>query len=537
MFFAFALLLFFWWMGSTASSELDAKGLVPTFTFLDLRSGFEISESPDWYSGDSTYGQAFVVGMINTLRVVILGLIFASILGFLIGVFLLSRNWLIRSIARVYVEIMRNTPLLLQIFTWYFIVMFSLPQIRAAITFPNEGVTFISLRLALWALLWLVLWRYWRGPGCSIARRGALQYGFTALVLTSELAAYGHFELSGWPWPWGAGITAAFLLYALVSVALVFAALRFTPTNWRARALGLSLGQSLAGALFSLGVLPMAALRLELQPALFLSIRGAVFPELLPTARFASWFAYVALGLLLSAFIWVWLGRRTEITGQPYPRAGVIFLSLLAFAVVGWLLVTAAAPPTHVPIESAGTVEWLPREQAEEEGLLSTAERLRSSQQPLIVQLPTQNRFGRFNTGLEFTPEYMALLIALVIYTSSFIAEIVRAGIQAVDIGQLEAGRALGLSQTQLLARIIFPQALRIIIPPLGNQYLNLSKNSSLAISVAYADTFNITSTIMNQSGQTITGFFIVMIFYLLLSLVISVIMNAMNQRFELVTR
>ena len=131
----------------------------------------------------------------------------------------------------------------------------------------------------------------------------------------------------------------------------------------------------------------------------------------------------------------------------------------------------------------------------------------------------------------------MALLLALVVYTSSFIAEIVRAGIQAVPSGQLEAGRALGLPQTQLLARIIFPQALRVIIPPLGNQYLNLSKNSSLAISIGFADTFNITTTIMNQSGQTVTGFFMVMVFYLVLSLSISVIMNAVNNRFRLVTR
>ena len=154
-----------------------------------------------------------------------------------------------------------------------------------------------------------------------------------------------------------------------------------------------------------------------------------------------------------------------------------------------------------------------------------------------MLQLPTQNRFGRFLTGLEITPEYMALLLALVIYTSAFIAEIVRAGIQAVPPGQLEAARAIGLTRAQSLQHIVFPQAMRVIIPPLGNQYLNLAKNSSLGLSIAFADTFSAATTIMNQSGQTITAFLIVMLFYLSLSLLISVVMNAVNRRFELVTR
>ena len=544
--FTLAVILFFWWMGSTAATELANKGLVPAFNFLDLRAGFAISESPEWYTSDSTYGQAFVTGMINTLRIVVFGLVLSSVVGLFVGVFLLSSNWLIRSIARAYVEALRNTPLLVQIFAWYFIVMFSLPRIQDAITFPSEGIAYISLRLALWALLWLALWRYCRGSAVSVERRGMLHYGFAALVLISELAAYGHYEIDGWPWSWGAGFTGAFLVYAVVSMALVgvvllvhyfSAAQRWIPPRWRPRALGLALGQLVAGTLFSFGWLPMAAVRLETRPAIFISIRGLVFPDLLPTARFAAWFAYLGLGILLAGFAWLWLGRRTEITGQPYPRGALTLLALLGLAVLGWLLVGTAAAPEHIAIESGGETVLRSLAEAEAEGLLGTAELLQTSTRPLLVQLPTQNRFGRFLTGLEFTPEYMALLLALVVYTSSFIAEIVRAGIQAVSHGQLEAGRALGLSQTQLLARIIFPQALRVIIPPLGNQYLNLTKNSSLAISIGFADTFNITTTIMNQSGQTVTGFFMVMVFYLVLSLSISVIMNAVNNRFRLVTR
>ncbi|MCY4010222.1 MAG: ABC transporter permease subunit [Anaerolineaceae bacterium] len=544
--FAAILIFFFWLIGTTAANELEQKGLVPTFRFLNLRSGFEISESPGWYSGDSSYGRAFVVGMINTVRVVVLGLVLASVLGLFVGVFLLSSNWLIRSIARGYVELLRNTPLLVQIFVWYFVVMFSLPRIQDAITLPNEGITFISLRIVLWLVLWLVLGRYWRAWGVSVERRVALQYGFTALVVVSELAAYGHHEIDGWPWAWGAGLSGEFWGYLFVSavlLALVWGVYnvetvkqRMAPL-WRPRLLGIALGQLLAGTLFSLGWLPMAAFRLELQPAVYISIRGFVFPEILPTARFASWFAFVALGILLAGFIWVWLGRRTEDTGQPYPRGSLCIAAVVGLAIIGWVVVGMADAPSHVVVESQGEAEIMPLVEAKAEGTLGTEALLLTSTRPLMLQLPTQNRFGRFLTGVEFTPEFMALLLGLVIYTSSFIAEIVRAGIQAVPRGQIEAGRALGLSQTQLLTRIIFPQALRVIIPPLGNQYLNLSKNSSLAITIGYADTFNITTTIMNQSGQTVTGFFIVMVFYLSLSLLISAIMNAINSRFRLVTR
>lgn len=529
----------FWYLGSTASDQLRQKGLIPTFNFLGLRAGFAISESPDWYSGDSTYGEAFVVGVINTLRVVGIGLVAATLLGLFVGVFLLSTNWLIRNLARVYVELLRNTPLLVQIFVWYFIVLSSFPQIRDAITLPAEGVTFVTLRIVLWALLWLILWRYISSPAPDYARRELLRYAFGALVLVSELVAWGHHEIAGWPLPWGAGSSPAFLLYVLASLALFYAARRALAPYplWRPRVLGLILGQGLAGLVFTLGLLPLASLRVETSPAIFLSIRGVVFPELLATGRFASWFAYVALGVLLAGFIWVWLGRRTEDTGRPYPRGGLILMALVIPALLGWVLVGLAPAPALVPVASGGEVTLQPLAEARAQGLLGTEDLLRSSTQPLLLLMPSQNRFGRFLTGLEFTPQYMALLVALVIYTSAFIAEIVRAGIQAVHPGQLEAGRALGLSQSQLLGRIVLPQALRVIIPPLGNQYLNLSKNSSLAIGIGYADTFTTTVTIMNQSGQSITGYLIVMLTYLALSLLISLIMNAVNSRFQLVTR
>ena len=132
---------------------------------------------------------------------------------------------------------------------------------------------------------------------------------------------------------------------------------------------------------------------------------------------------------------------------------------------------------------------------------------------------------------------YLAVFLGLVIYTSAFIAEIVRAGIQAVPNGQLEASKAVGLSQSDMLRLIVLPQALRVIIPPMGNQYLNFAKNSSLAIAVSYTDIFQVTNTIINQSGQSVTGIIMVMLAYLFISLVISFMMNLINQRFQLVTR
>jgi general L-amino acid transport system permease protein len=143
----------------------------------------------------------------------------------------------------------------------------------------------------------------------------------------------------------------------------------------------------------------------------------------------------------------------------------------------------------------------------------------------------------RFGTGDTLSPEFIALLLALVIYTAAFIAEIVRAGILAVPRGQLEAARALGLSYSQLLRMVILPQALRVIIPPLTNQYLNLAKNSSLAIAISFADIYQVMNTVGNQSGQSVAAITLVMLTYLVISLIISAIMNIVNARYQLVTR
>ena len=267
----------------------------------------------------------------NTLRVVSIGLVAASVLGLFVGIFLLSTNWLIRNIARAYVELLRNTPLLVQIFVWYFIVMFSFPQIGDAITIPAEGVTFISVRIALWLLLGLLLWRYLSGPSPDFERREMLRHAFAALVLVAELAAWGHWEQGeDWPWRPGAGLTLPTLALALAGLNLFLLGRGvLLPPRLRARSRGVGLGALVAALLFGYGLLPMASLRVETSPAFFLSIRGFVMPELLATARFAPWFAYVGLGVLIAGFVWIWLGRRTEDTGRPYARGRLMLLALL----------------------------------------------------------------------------------------------------------------------------------------------------------------------------------------------------------------
>lgn len=524
---------------STASSQMRARGLVPSFNFLSLRAGFDISESPESYSGDSSYGDAFRVGMVNTLRVVGIGLVMATVLGVLFGILLLSTNWLIKTISRTYVEILRNTPLLVQLFVWYYIVMFSLPQIDNAITLPSEGVALITLRILIYIIAYIAVRWYTNPMQVDHPRRIAITYGLLAVIITTEIAFWLFHNNPNWPLGYASGDFSnfAFLMYSAISVILIAAIWFRAPLSWRAHLLGLSTGQFIAGLLFYFGIMTDAAWRLELYPAVYISIRGFVFPEFLATARIAEWLAFVGLGVLLAVFLWLWFGRTIEITGKPVPRALYAFLAVVGFAVLGWLLVGAEPAPATVQVVQGDQTVMMPLEDALAGDLLTTQELQQVSTTPLIVQMPEQNRFGRFTAGSEISPEYAALLIALVVYTSAFIAEIVRAGIQAVPYGQIEASRALGLTQAQTLAQVVLPQALRVIIPPLGNQYLNLSKNSSLAIAIAYADTFAVANTIMNQSGQTITGFFIVMIFYLILSLIISAVMNWVNSRFQLVTR
>ena len=363
--------LLFWFLYSNAARGLRRSNIPGGFGFLRLTAGFPISEGIAFQPSD-TYARAFLVGIVNTLRVSVLGIILATLLGTLVGIGRLSTNWLLRTVAGAYVEVIRNTPLLVQLIFWYVAVILKLPRVRDSLGI--NGVILLSNRGLAVA---------WASPGAS----------------------YGAWR--GW------------LLAALLA-----------------------------------GVAAFVMRRVQL--------------------------------------------RRADRPGSALPLA---LLTAVLTAGVGAVVVFAM-----------------------------------SGAAPLVLDRPVLRGFN-FRGGATLTPEFFALLLGLTLYTAAFIAEVVRGGIQAVGKGQREAARALGLTPGQALRLVIFPQALRVIIPPLTNQYLNLTKNSSLGIAVGFFDLFNISNTIANQSGRSVQVFALVMASYLTVSLITSLIMNIYNYRIRLIER
>ncbi len=474
--FVFTIVLVFNDLGGRINAALESTNQVPNLEFLQNRAGFELSDSGD-YSPSDRYIDAFRVGFINTLRVVLLGLFATTVLGVLVGILLLSRNFLVRSLARAYVEVLRNTPILLQIFAWFFIVIFSLPPQQESFAFPQEGIRSLPLlQYALSLVVIFFIWQYSRSLRQPARRTIVLELGIAIVVI-----------------------------FNLLGIVLVGTG---TP--------------------------------IEFQPGAYISIKGVAIFELIPSSLFGLWMVFVVIGFVVSVMLWRYFSYVTESTGQPIAKTRYAVIALFGFSLLGWLIVGMRPTPSVIAVyddERDALVE-LPYNEAFESGKLTIEQELAYTRQPLIFRPPTLDRRGRnIETGIEISPSYLAVFLGLVIYTSAFIAEIVRAGIQAVPKGQLEASRALGLSQGDMLRLIVLPQALRVIIPPLGNQFLNLSKNSSLAIAVSYTDVYQVTNTIINQSGQSVTGILMVLLAYLFISLCISLLMNLVNQRFQLVTR
>ncbi len=524
-------------LANSIVGALASKNLTPTFTFLQNRAGFAISGA-EGYTPDDSFWVAYTVGLRNTLVVVAGGLVGATVLGIIGGVFLLSTNWLIRTITRFFVEILRNTPLLLQIFAWYFVAVLALPSLNDAFNLPNPGLVALPLRWLIYLIVGVVVWRSQRNLRAEqregraylvpllVGLAAAIEVGFAFFSTTSDYNLFGV-GLSG---------GSSQVLYVVASV-VIFAIVYFAaPGHLRASLGGLVIGQLLGALAFFFAVSPDAAVTTELHPILNLSNRGLVYPEIHTTAHFAEWFLFVVIGITVAVALYFYLGRLTEQTGDPHPRVRYGLASIILFAVIGWLVVAAEPLPTTILIDQGGTVTTMTLDDARAQGLLSASDLLQYSADPVIIALP--ERAGlRFSTGTLLDQRYIALLLALVTYTAAFIAEIVRAGIQAVPNGQLEAARALGLKSGQTLYMVILPQALRVIIPPLGNQYLNLAKNSSLALAIAYSDIYAVMYTVINQSGQAVTGILIIMFSYLVISLAIAGVMNWVNGRFQLVTR
>jgi|GEM_PF-6370 len=512
------------------NSMVDAAA-IPTFDFLFRRAGFGINQSPDWYSSNSRYGDAFIVGVINTLQVVSIGLVLATVLGILLGIFLLSPNWLVRVISRAYVEFLRNTPLLIQLIFWYFVFWLSLPSTN--ITIPNESVMIVPLRYFpyLFALIGaaIFIWRF-NAPG-------RLLNGFLTGFLIAEAAFFLSYNY------------VVIVLLGLIGVGAVFAVYRkLVPSNYEGLIAGAGamlvaqlIGHILLDGLTATNIIADARIIYgEVAPAAIFGPNVFALPGVSFTPNFFLFGVITLVGLVVAVGLFIYWGTIIDRTGADIPRTVYATALVILVGVIAWGIASRPIPPDlEITIGEGDDQQTVPLSQVREEGLLDETEMaIYDTEQPVLVQVPELNRFGtRVLVGSSISPNFAALLLGLVIYTSAYIGEIVRAGIQAVPWGQVEAARALGLSTPQTLRMIILPQALRVILPPLGNQYLNLSKNSSLATAIAFSDTYQVGQTIMNQSGQSITGFFLILVVYLTLSLIISLVMNIVNSRFQLVTR
>jgi general L-amino acid transport system permease protein len=353
-----SVLGFVWLLVNNTLDNMRRRGIQSGYDFMSQPFGFDVSETLIPYDVMSTYWTAFAIGLTNTLKVAVLGIVLATLIGTLLGIGRFSSNFLVRKLCYFYVEFFRNIPVYLQLLIWYIVFTETLPS------FDNA-------------------WEF----GHAFLSKGGFAF----------------------PWP-----------------------------EWK-------LGQSLALIGMLLGV-------------------GA-------------------------SYVYAKRARRLfDLTGQPRPVISVSIAIIIGLGVVGWLLGGA----------------------------------------PMAWSLPEKGVF-QVEGGATFSPEFLSLLVGLVLYTASFIAEIVRSGIASVSLGQHEAAASLGLSKSLAMRLVALPQALRVIIPPLTSQYLNLTKNSSLAVAIGYPDLVSIANTTLNQTGRAIEALSIVMLVYLTLSLITAVLMNWFN--------
>ena len=365
------LILIVGYFSFNASTNLEARGIDTGFSFLNKKASFDIQFSLIEFDSSMTYGRAYLVGLLNTILVSVIGILFATILGFIFGILRLSSNPLASGLATSYIEFFRNISLLLQIFFWYFTVLRLLPQAENSIVFFDS-------------------------------------------------------------------------IYA--------------------------------------------------------NIKGIYFPEFIWTNL--SFLVYGLIFTFVSIYFFnVYARKLRENSGKILPQ----FLISLGILII--------LPTLIIFIFSVG-VEF--------------------SHPKLEIKMGIANYIG----GSSIIPEFLALAFALSIYTSTFIAENVRAGILGIDKGQKEAAASIGLTNTQILRLVVIPQALRIIIPPTTNQYLNLTKNSSLAAAIAYPDIVLVfAGTALMQTGRAIEIVTITMLTYLTLSISISIFMNWYNKKVSLTER
>ena len=357
-----------WYLFNNTQTNLQHRGITSGFDFLERSAGFGIAQHLIDYTESDSYARVFVIGLLNTLLVSVIGVVLATILGFIIGIARLSPNWMINKLATVYVEVFRNIPPLLQILFWYF-----------------------------------------------------------AVFLTMPLPRNSH----------------------------------------------------------------------HLADMFYMSSRGLNMPAAIGTEAFWPFVASVVLAVIAVVWMVRWANQRFENIGVPFHK---FWVGLALLLVIPGLCVLMVGTPVH----------W---------------------------EMPQLKGFN-FVGGWVLIPELLALTIALTVYTAAFIAEIVRSGIKSVSHGQTEAARSLGLRPGPTLRKVIIAQALRVIIPPLTSQFLNLAKNSSLAAAIGYPEMVSLfAGTVLNQTGQAIEVIAITMSVYLAISISISLLMNVYNTRIALIER
>lgn len=479
-----AVLGVFWFLIVEARTNLAAKGIPVGYDWLDDPANFQLAEGIQTVDSPArrlTMSRALWVGMVNTLRMAGLGILFATIIGVIVGVSRLSKNYVARRFSSVYVETLRNVPVLVQIILWL-AILGSLGKLTAD-SGPIPG--------------WLIISQ----KGISLPRiflaDGFYQFASMMLLLSVGIR-YVNRSLRRRQEREGGEHRVGSKTFALVVVAVV--------VSWFANPVMAFLGPVFSALSDGWGAIPQGVMQ-----------------------------TLLSLIAVLSAALWI--KRFLDSRRTPAGLAKLIdddwFRMIFSgvAALLGVFVVVRGWPGLSSWMVNSGSDLW---------GVLADKFGGGRGSLPFDAMKPTLSE-GRFvnygDTGLTLSVFYAALFLGLVFYTSSFIAEIVRGGILAVPSGQSEAAAALGLTRSQALRKVVLPQAFRVIMPPLGNQYLNITKNTSLGIAVGFSEIVQVGQTVYNKNSQTLAVFSIYMIFYLACSLTISSVVNTVNRRLAIVER
>ena len=469
-----------WFLANQAGDNLKASNVPTDYDFLSVNPGIDLSSGID--TDPDTGGRALWVGMVNTLRMAIAGIFVATLIGVLVGLSRLSNNWLLKKLGTVFVETLRNVPLLVQIL-FYGAVFASLDRVSLDVGpvngwfhVSNKGLSMPRVHIADGFYQWMIVIIIGLFAANFLRKRRIAQQDLSGEETYPILSAFG--------------------------LIVVFGAL-----GWFIHPIFGFVGNIFDALSSAVSAVPEGALQVLVA---VLSVGTSV---------------YWIRGFLNS--------RRTpaglaKLTDDDYFRmifAGVGGVLGAVFFLVIW----------------PGLSSWMINSGSDLFEVLGNKFGNGRSGRPVDVALPDIVQVGKFPnygpSGLNFSIGFAAVFFGVVFYTSAFIAEIVRGGILAVPKGQTEAAAALGLRRSTALRRVIIPQAARVMLPPLGNQYLNLTKNTSLAIAVGYSDIVQVGQTVYNQTGKTLPVVSIWMFFYLSCSLSISVIVNFFNVRMRIVER